>query len=401
MPESTALEHAQSEAHVAEPLHRPWMAWTCSLAALAVLAFGFVSLRREDSPLPAIARYALSIALPRWHITEPVNEIVYGTRGFDTFGETFLLIAAVVSVATLARHREPRGEYVGEEEAGKKEQAESDPDRSGGAGDTDDTANTDDTDEARDTGDTDDTDDADRRDRRSRKTDARATREEREARRAEAEEAGEDTASDQSTADEDDGADDLAASRRTRFAADTNPLGSEAPEHSEAMTVIVRVAARAAVVILGVAAVYLCARGFSPGGGFPAGAALAGVGLLLYAALGYRAVARAVRPEVLEPIELAGALIIIGLAVTGLFLRGSVMANWIPLAPVQTIASGGLLQAFSVMELVEVATGLSIAVFAMLAMKHDWTPDLPDVQEDTGQDSASGGDEDEAGKRSR
>ena len=49
-------------------------------------------------PLPAVARYAMDVALPRWGLTEPVNEVVYGTRGFDTFGETFLLLAAVVSV---------------------------------------------------------------------------------------------------------------------------------------------------------------------------------------------------------------------------------------------------------------------------------------------------------------
>jgi multicomponent Na+:H+ antiporter subunit B len=134
-----------------------------------------------------------------------------------------------------------------------------------------------------------------------------------------------------------------------------------------------------------VAAIYLCARGFSPGGGFPAGAALSGVGMLLYAALGYRAVAPVLRPQVLEPVEIVGAAVIVGLAVAGWFLRGSVMANWIPLAPVGTIASGGLLQAFSVMELVEVATGLSIAVFTMLAMRHDWTPD-----EQGGQQQKSG-----------
>ena len=56
--------------------------------------------RASTRPCPAIARYALEIALPQWHITEPVNEVVYGTRGFDTFGETFLLLAAVVSGAS-------------------------------------------------------------------------------------------------------------------------------------------------------------------------------------------------------------------------------------------------------------------------------------------------------------
>ena len=51
-------------------------------------------------------------------ITEPVNEVVYGTRGFDTFGETFLLLAAVISVVLITRPREPRRGYFGEDAAG-------------------------------------------------------------------------------------------------------------------------------------------------------------------------------------------------------------------------------------------------------------------------------------------
>ena len=343
MAEPAALEHARAEAHVAEPLHRPWVAAVCIAALLAMMVFGILSLPRDEVPLPAIARYAMEIALPRWKITEAVNEVVYGTRGFDTFGETFLLLAAVVSVSTLARGRERRREFVGEEEAAEAEQRESDPDRSGGGGSG-----------SGDGGD----------------GGAGESRGEREARRAEAEEAGEDTAAGSGGAPS-----DLPGSTREPFAADTDPLGSTAPEHSEAMTVIVRVAARAAAVILAVTSIYLFARGYTPGGGFPGGAALAGVGLLLYASLGYRAVRRVVGPTVMEPVELIGALIVVGIAVTGLFRLGSVMANWIQLAPVQTIASGGLLQAFSATEFLEVFTGLTIVIFAMLGMKHDWTPD--------------------------
>ena len=87
---------------------------------------------------------------------------------------------------------------------------------------------------------------------------------------------------------------------------------------------------------------------------------------------------------------MVGALVVVALAVLGLVLRGSVMANWIPLAPVQTIFSGGLLQAFSVTELVEVATGLTIAVFAVLSMKHDWTPDEPGPEANSDAPSGSG-----------
>jgi multicomponent Na+:H+ antiporter subunit B len=42
---------------------------------------------------------------------------------------------------------------------------------------------------------------------------------------------------------------------------------------------------------------------------------------------------------------------------------------------VQTILSGGVLQAFSLSELVEVGTGLTLVVFALLGMGHDWTGD--------------------------
>ena len=51
----------------------------------------------------------MEVALPKWRHHEPVNEVVYGTRGFDTFGETFLLLAAVVGIMTITRGKEPRG----------------------------------------------------------------------------------------------------------------------------------------------------------------------------------------------------------------------------------------------------------------------------------------------------
>src|SRR5436853_712752 len=92
-----------------------------------------VTLPRDGAPLPGVARYALQIALPKWHTTEPVNEIVYGTRGFDTFGETFLLLAAVVAVTVLARGREQRHEYLGEAVAARGEQARVDPRRPPGS----------------------------------------------------------------------------------------------------------------------------------------------------------------------------------------------------------------------------------------------------------------------------
>jgi multicomponent Na+:H+ antiporter subunit B len=156
--------------------------------------------------------------------------------------------------------------------------------------------------------------------------------------------------------------------------ADLRALGTPGPERSTEMTVIVRIAARAAAVILAVAGVYLAAWGYAPGGGFPGGAVLAGVAVLLYAALGYRAVSRVVRPRLLESLELAGAGLIIVSGLLGLLRRGSFTANWLPLAQQETIRSGGTLQVFSGGELIEVGTGLTIAIFALLGMRHEWAP---------------------------
>ena len=307
-----AFAHARrAEPHTDEPLHRPWLALVLVAGVLAVLVVGFVQMPRESAQLPDIARQALAVALPSWGTPEPVNEIVYGTRGFDTFGETFLLLAAVVAVSTLARTRETRTEYVGEAAAARVEQRHSDPPQH----------------------------------ESGREAEARAAE----------------------VAEQDDAPEPVEADR--------SPLGSPGPERAEAMTVIVRVAARTASAILAVTAIYLAAWGYSPGGGFPAGAALAGVAVLLYAALGYRRVRRVVRPSVLEPLELAGAAAIVGVELIGLLRKGSFGANWIPLAPPATIRSGGILQPFSGAELIEVGTGLTIAIFSLLGMRHEWTPD--------------------------
>src|SRR4051812_18586620 len=103
-------------------VHHPVIGWILGAATAVLLGVAMLDLPREGAALPDIARQALTDALPQWRTTEPVNEIVYGTRAFDTFGETFLLLAAVVSVLLLSRHRERRSDYFGEEEAGREEQ---------------------------------------------------------------------------------------------------------------------------------------------------------------------------------------------------------------------------------------------------------------------------------------
>jgi multicomponent Na+:H+ antiporter subunit B len=204
-------EATQREAAEREPLHRPWLGALLAVGVMVALGVAMAGLPREHAPLPQIARYALLVALPRWGLTEPVNEVVYGTRGFDTFGETFLLLAAVVSVIVITRSKEPRRGYFGESTAGEREQAEDDPEEGFDAS-------------------------------------------ERAAQSAEGREAG----------------DEPAGGRAPPQTPDATPLGTPGPETAEAMTVVVRTAIRVVLPILAVAGLYLVAWGFSPGGGFPA-----------------------------------------------------------------------------------------------------------------------------------
>lgn len=315
--EGRALARAvDREATEREPRHRTWVGALLAAGIAAALGVAVAGIPREHAPLPLIARYALEIAIPRWHLTEPVNEIVYGTRGFDTFGETFLLLAAVVSVVVITRSREPRRGYFGEAAAGAREQEQDDP--AVGADAT--------------------------------------TQEARSAERLEQDDTGPNGEEPAETPD-------------------AVPLGSPAPERAEAMTVVVRTAIRVVLPILGVAGLYLVVWGYSPGGGFPGGAVMLGVLLLVYAAFGRRKISRVIRPDLLENLELAGAALIIMTEFLGLVFQGSFSANWLPLAQLMTPLSGGVAQLFSASELIEVATGLTIVVFALLGISHDWARD--------------------------
>jgi multicomponent Na+:H+ antiporter subunit B len=309
--------------------HRPHAA-VPSLLLLAALVVAMLAIPRGARPLPGMARHAIQVALPQWHLTEVVNEVVYGTRAFDTFGETFLLLAAVLSVVVLTRPREPRSGYVGEDVAGRQEQLEIDPHLRSGP-------------------------------------------DERQAREAEREEEG---------------------LGRGPLTTDAQPFAKPFPERGEEMTVVVRMGVRVVAVLLTTAGCFLVVQGYTPGGGFPAGAVLLGVVLLIYVAHGYHRVAAVVRPAVAETIELLGALAIIVLQSLGLLLRGSFTANWVPLAPARTLRSGGIAQAFSLGEFVVVSSGLVIVVFAVLGATRDWTSD-DDSADSAGQDRTAheGGDE--------
>jgi multicomponent Na+:H+ antiporter subunit B len=309
-------------------LHRPVLAGLVAAAVAAAFVIGLTGLPTEGAQLPTIARHAMQIALPKWGQQEVVSEVVYGSRGFDTFGETFLLLAAVLSVMVLSRGREPRGEYIGEATAGSREEAQIDPK---------------------------DQPDAEELENRS------AEREE-------------DAGTDSAEAEQADTQRQTESEDRPGTDPDSIGLGVRAPERAEAMTVVVRAAARTAAVFLFVAGIYLAAWGFTPGGGFPGGAVLTGVAVLLYGALGHQRINRVVRPNLLEPVELAGAMGIIAVGVLGL-RHGSMFANFLPLAQPGTILAGGSEQLYSGAELIEVATGLAIAIFSLLGLGHDWAPD--------------------------
>jgi multicomponent Na+:H+ antiporter subunit B len=293
-----------------EPTHRRAVGAVLVAAVAGILGATVWHLPREGAALPAVARQALDTAMPVWHTLEPVNEVVYGSRGFDTFGETFLLLAAVIGIGLVTRAREPRSGFVGEELAGAREEAETPHKDAQGMA-------------------------------------------ERRARAAESEEAG------------------RSAGPATP---DREPLGTRG-ERSEGMTVVVRGAVRALAPVLAISGIYLAAWGFSPGGGFPAGAVLLGVLLLAWAAFGHRRVERAVRPSLVEAFELAGAALVVLTELGGLLWRGSFSANFLPLGQLGTIPSGGILQVFSGSELIEVGTGLTLAVFGVLGMAHDWADD--------------------------
>ena len=300
----------ERELHGREPMHRPWLGALAASGVLVGLVVAFTDLPDETAALPAIARRAMVQTLPKFRTTEPVSAVVYGFRAMDTFGETFLLLAAVVSVVVLTRTREPRRGFMGEERAGEEEQRRVD------RGGSDEGSRT--------------------------------------AREAEAEEEG------------------LGDAPATP---DDEPLATPAPERAEAMTVVTRTAVRVVLPLLAVAGCYLVSQGYSPGGGFPAGAVALGLVLLVHTAFGYRRIAPVVRPVVMEAVETVGALAIIVALLLGIPFAGSFAASWVPLAPEQTLRSGGILQVFSVSELVEVGSGLVIVVFALIGMRHDWAPD--------------------------
>ena len=87
------------------------------------------------------------------------------------------------------------------------------------------------------------------------------------------------------------------------------------------MTVVVRGAVRVAAPVLLVVGLYVVAWGYLPGGGSPGGAAVVGVILFAYAAYGYKEGEPVIRPDVIEPVEMGGALAIVAVEAQALTER--------------------------------------------------------------------------------
>src|SRR4051794_13754058 len=95
------------------------------LACLSVaMVAGLTGLPGDRAALPAIARTAVRDALVTWHNPESVSALVYGWRAGDTFGETFLLFAAVVSVLVVTRAHERRHAFLQEERMARAERGD-------------------------------------------------------------------------------------------------------------------------------------------------------------------------------------------------------------------------------------------------------------------------------------
>jgi hypothetical protein len=61
-----------------EPHHRLPAGALLTAGVAVVLTAGYLRLLRDHAALPAVARYAMEVALPQWKLSEPVNEVVYG-----------------------------------------------------------------------------------------------------------------------------------------------------------------------------------------------------------------------------------------------------------------------------------------------------------------------------------
>ena len=75
-PGSAAMSQAEPprrrpETFEHEPGARRWLGALLAAGMMVALGAAVVSIPREHAALPAVARYAMAVALPRWGLTEP------------------------------------------------------------------------------------------------------------------------------------------------------------------------------------------------------------------------------------------------------------------------------------------------------------------------------------------
>jgi multicomponent Na+:H+ antiporter subunit B len=118
------------------------------------------------------------------------------------------------------------------------------------------------------------------------------------------------------------------------------------------------------VVVLGV---YVVTHGqLSPGGGFQGGVVLAAAFLLVYAAGQLVALERLRPVDLVEIAEAVGALAFALVGLGGLVFSGALLANFIGLAPMGSLLSGGTVPVLSIATGVEVTAGLTLILTELL-----------------------------------
>ena len=95
-----------------EPLHRPWLALSLSLAVGALLAYGMLGLPAFSDPgapihTHVVPRY-LGAGASETGVPNIVTAILASYRGYDTLGETVVVFTAGAGVIALLRRRKKK-----------------------------------------------------------------------------------------------------------------------------------------------------------------------------------------------------------------------------------------------------------------------------------------------------
>jgi multicomponent Na+:H+ antiporter subunit B len=155
--------------------------------------------------------------------------------------------------------------------------------------------------------------------------------------------------------------------RAARPQHDDEGSGGEEDERGPSTSGALRVAGAVLVAPVLVLGAYVVTHGqLTPGGGFQGGVILAGALLLVYAAGQVVALER-VRPVALvEVAEATGALAFALVALGGIVFSGALLANFLGLAPMGSLLSGGTVPVLSLATGVEVTGALTLILTEFL-----------------------------------